>query len=92
MAVRDEVPGGIITVMPTKPSRHACLAGNVVSMRADVEARGVSSGGASARPAGPPRRSARCRGSIPGDNQGARFELAPVEAGEMWIEMESAGR
>jgi hypothetical protein len=40
-AVRDEVPGGIITVMPTKRwlhARHAYLSGNVLSIRADVEA------------------------------------------------------
>lgn len=43
-AVRDEVPGGIITVMPTKQwthARHAYLAGNVLSIRADVEALGL---------------------------------------------------
>ncbi|MBK6847862.1 MAG: cytoplasmic protein [Proteobacteria bacterium] len=42
--VRDEVPGGIITVMPTKQwtyARHAYLAGRVLSMRADVEALGL---------------------------------------------------
>ena len=42
-AVRDEVPGGIITVLPTKQwthARHAYLAGNVLSIRADVEALG----------------------------------------------------
>jgi hypothetical protein len=42
--VRDEVPGGIITVMPTKQwmhARHAYLAGNVLSIRADVEALGL---------------------------------------------------
>jgi len=44
-AVRDEVPGGIITVMPTKQwthARHAYLAGNVLSIRADVEALGLT--------------------------------------------------
>ena len=43
-AVRDEVPGGIITVMPAKQwthARHAYLAGNVLSIRADVEALGL---------------------------------------------------
>lgn len=43
-AVRDEVPGGIITVLPTKHwthARHAYLAGNVLSIRADVEALGL---------------------------------------------------
>lgn len=43
-AVRDEVPGGIITVMPTKQwthARHGYLAGNVLSIRADVEALGL---------------------------------------------------
>jgi hypothetical protein len=43
-AVRDEAPGGIITVMPTKQwahARHAYLAGNVLSSRADVEALGL---------------------------------------------------
>jgi hypothetical protein len=43
-AVRDEVPGAIVTVMPTKQwahARHAYLAGSVVSMRADVEALGL---------------------------------------------------
>ncbi len=44
-AVGDEVPGGIITVMPTKQwthARHAYLAGNVLSIRADVEALGLT--------------------------------------------------
>lgn len=43
-AVRDEVPGGIITVLPTKQwthARHAYLAGDVLSIRADVEALGL---------------------------------------------------
>jgi hypothetical protein len=43
-AVRDEVPGEIIHVMPTKQwthARHAYLAGNVLSTRADVEALGL---------------------------------------------------
>lgn len=43
-AVREEVPGAIITVMPTKQwthARHAYLAGNVLAMRADVEALGL---------------------------------------------------
>jgi len=43
-AVRNEVPGAIITVMPTKQwihARHAYLAGSVLSMRADVEALGL---------------------------------------------------
>jgi hypothetical protein len=43
-AVRDEVPGEIITVMPTKQwthARHAYLAGDVLSNRADVEALGL---------------------------------------------------
>jgi tetratricopeptide (TPR) repeat protein len=43
-AVRDEVPGGIVTVVPTKQwthARHAYLGGNVLSMRADVEALGL---------------------------------------------------
>ncbi|MCC6528587.1 MAG: cytoplasmic protein [Polyangiaceae bacterium] len=43
-AVRDEVPGVIVTVLPTKQwthARHAYLAGNVLSMRADVEALGL---------------------------------------------------
>src|SRR5690606_20502200 len=43
-AVRDEVPGAIITVMPTKQwthARHSYLAGNVLSMRADVAALGL---------------------------------------------------
>ena len=43
-AVRDEVPGVIVTVLPTRQwthARHAYLAGNVLSMRADVEALGL---------------------------------------------------
>jgi hypothetical protein len=43
-AVRDEVPGEIISVMPTKQwthARHAYLAGNVLSIRGDVEALGL---------------------------------------------------
>ena len=28
----------------------------------------------------------------PSDNQGARFELPPVEAGQTWEQMESAAR
>jgi hypothetical protein len=43
-AVRNEAPGGIITVMPTKQwthARHAYLAGTVQSIRADVEALGL---------------------------------------------------
>jgi hypothetical protein len=43
-AVRDEVPGGIITVMPTKQlthARHAYLSGTVLSIRDDVEALGL---------------------------------------------------
>jgi|CXWL01.1.fsa_nt_gi hypothetical protein len=43
-AVRDEIPGGIITVMPTKQwthARHAYLAGQVLSIRSDVEALGL---------------------------------------------------
>jgi hypothetical protein len=43
-AVRDELPGAIITVLPTKQwtqGRHAYLAGNVLSIRADVEALGL---------------------------------------------------
>lgn len=43
-AVRDEVPGTIVTVMPTRQwthARHAYLAGNVLSMRTDVEALGL---------------------------------------------------
>jgi hypothetical protein len=43
-AVRDEMPGGIITIMPTKQwthARHAYLAGKVLSIRADVEALGL---------------------------------------------------
>ncbi len=42
--VRDAVPGRIVTVMPTKEwtqARHAYLAGNVLSIRADVEALGL---------------------------------------------------
>jgi hypothetical protein len=43
-AVRDEVPGEIITVMPTKQwthARHAYLAGKVLSMRANVNSLGL---------------------------------------------------
>jgi hypothetical protein len=43
-AVRDEVPGAIVTVMPTKQwthARHADLAGNVLSMRVDLDALGL---------------------------------------------------
>ncbi|MFO0554353.1 MAG: hypothetical protein U0271_38585 [Polyangiaceae bacterium] len=43
-AVRDEVPGGIITVMPAKQwttAGHAYLAGQVLSLRANVEALGL---------------------------------------------------
>jgi hypothetical protein len=43
-AVRDEVPGSIITVKPTKQwthARHAYLAGKVVAMRSDVQALGL---------------------------------------------------
>ena len=43
-AVRDQVPGVIVTVLPTKQwthARHAYLAGDVLSMRADVEALGL---------------------------------------------------
>lgn len=43
-AVRDEVPGEIITVMPTKRwthARHAYLSGNILSSREDVEALGL---------------------------------------------------
>lgn len=42
--VRDEVPGAMITVLPTKQWTHArtgYLAGDVVSMRVDVEALGL---------------------------------------------------
>lgn len=44
-AIREEVPGGIIRVMPTKQwthARHAYLAGNLLSIRADVEALGLT--------------------------------------------------
>lgn len=44
IAVRDEVPGSIITVMPTKQwtyARHTYLAGKVLSIRDDVEALGL---------------------------------------------------
>jgi len=44
IAVRDEVPGEIITVTPTKQwthARHPYLAGNVLSIRGDVEALGL---------------------------------------------------
>lgn len=42
--VRNEIPGEIITVMPTKQwshARHAYLSGKVLSSRADVEALGI---------------------------------------------------
>lgn len=45
MAVRDEVPGEILTVMPTKEwthARHDYLAGDVLSSRRDVAALGVT--------------------------------------------------
>lgn len=45
MAVRDEVPGEILTVMPTRQwthARHAYLAGNVLSRRRDIEALGLT--------------------------------------------------
>jgi hypothetical protein len=43
-AVRDEVPGTIVTVLPTKQwthARHPYLAGDVIAMRADIEALGL---------------------------------------------------
>gem|GEM_PF-13407 len=43
-AVNDEVPGGIITVLPTKlwtHARHTYLAGTVLAMRMDVAALGL---------------------------------------------------
>jgi len=44
-AVRDEVPGEIVTVVPTKHwthAKHAYLAGHVQSSRSDVEALGLT--------------------------------------------------
>lgn len=44
-AVRDEVPGAIISVAPTRQwthARHAYLAGSISSMRFDVEAWGLA--------------------------------------------------
>ncbi len=45
-AVRDEVPGEIVTVVPTKlwtHARHAYLSGSVQSSRPDIEALGLTS-------------------------------------------------
>ena len=58
-AVRDEVPGSIITVTPTKQwthARHPYLSGSIVSTRSDVRrARPHAAGVARARRVGPRR-------------------------------------
>lgn len=114
-AVRDEVPGVIVTVMPTKQwthARHAYLAGKVLSMRTDVEALGLvplalqdqgewepseQYWGDEDEPIEAWAKPIIARGKrpmfefeqvLPGDNQGARFNLAAVEAGKTWEEME----